>query len=194
MKQIRRAFVTGILILVPLVATMDILLWLIGSIDNSVSRFLPELPFTFQGFGVLIAIAVILLVGALTQNMMGNWVVNFIDSWLRKIHVVGGLYSGIKKFLETIISPRGDQFHGVVLVQFPRAGVYSVGFRTGRPDPKLKLTDRDLTSVFVPCTPNPTSGFYLLVPETELKTLDISVQEAFKIVISMGLVTSEEGR
>lgn len=193
MKQFQRAFVTGILVLVPLLATIDILLWLVGSIDRSVSRFLPELPFNFKGFGVLIAFVMITIVGFLTQNMIGGWLVTAMDSSLRRIRVVGGLYSGIKKFLETIISPRSDQFTGVVLVQFPRQGAYSIGFRTGKPDPKLAV-GKELTSVFVPCTPNPTSGFYLLIPESELLPLHISVQEAFKIVISMGLVTSEEAK
>lgn len=193
MKQLRSAFVTGILILVPLVATLDILLWFVGTVDRSVSRFLPALPFQFSGFGLIISLVMIVSVGFLMQNRIGKWAVNLMDSWLRKVHIIGGLYSGIKKFLETIINPRNDQFHGVVLVPFPRTGIYSIGFRTGKPDHKLQLPkDKELTSVFVPCTPNPTSGFYLLIPEDELLPLDISVQEAFKIVISMGLVTSEE--
>ncbi|MBI1861721.1 MAG: DUF502 domain-containing protein [Deltaproteobacteria bacterium] len=191
MKQLRRAFVTGVLILVPLVATIDILLWFISTIDRSVARFLPVMPF---GSGILISLGMVIAVGLLFQNRLGAWAVNEMDSWLRRVHVVGGLYSGIKKFLETIISPRSDQFSGVVLVPFPRTGIYSIGFRTGKPDPKLNLPkEKELTSVFVPCTPNPTSGFYLLIPEDELVALDISVQEAFKIVISMGLVTSEAG-
>lgn len=191
MKQLRTALVTGILVLVPFVATIDIVWWLITTLNQSVSRFLPALPPQMHGLGLLVALGIIVLVGLLTQNIFGHWVITRLEALLRRIHVVGSLYGGIKRFLETLISPKTGQFTGVVLVEFPRAGIYSIGFRTGRPDSKLAVSS-DVTSVFVPCTPNPTSGFYLLVKEGELVALDISVQEAFKIVISMGLVTSEE--
>ena len=197
MKRIRNAFVTGMLILVPVVATIQILGWLIGAVENSVRGILPTslFPFDFRGLGLLTALLLIFLVGTLTQNYAGRWLVATIDAGIARISIVGGLYSGIKKFLETIFHPGGEKFKGTVLVEFPRKGIYSIGFRTGVPDPKLtrqKGLGKDLVNIFVPCTPNPTSGFYLLVPEEDLVPLDLSVQEAFKIVISMGIVTSEE--
>ncbi len=195
MKRLRAAFVTGLLVLVPLMATVDLLRWFVRAIDSSAKQYIPIfiLPVDFPGLGILLAVLIILLVGALTQNIAGQWLVKFFDQGMRKLPVVGSIYSGIKKFLETILNPQSDKFKGVVLVQFPRAGVYSIGFRTGNPDPKILAKDsRPLTNVFVPCTPNPTSGFYLLVPEDELVTLDISVQEAFRIVVSMGIVQSDE--
>jgi uncharacterized membrane protein len=193
MKSLRRIFVTGLLVLVPFLVTLDIVFWLVRSIDGTVRRFIFWLPLDYYGVGLLVALGVILLIGLVAQNFIGHWVVNLIDSSLRRVHIIGGIYGGIKKFLETILNPRSDKFSGVVLVSFPREGIYSIGFRTGKPDPKLGLHGKDLTSVFIPCTPNPTSGFYLLVPEHELITLSLSVQEAFRIVISMGLVTSDEG-
>lgn len=194
MKRLRTIFITGCLALVPLIATTQILLWFVRWIDSNIrnifpSGILPEIP----GLGVLIALTVILTAGAITQLYVGKWLINLMDHGIRRISVVGGLYGSIRKFLETVFNPRSDQFQGTVLVEFPRPGIYSIAFRTGKPDPKLQRSKdgRKLTNVFMPCTPNPTSGFYLLVPEEDLIPLDLSVQEAFKIVISLGIVTSE---
>ena len=195
MKRLRRAFVTGMLVLVPLMATIDILGWFIRAVDSSVRQYFPRaFPFDFNGQGILAALLLIFLTGLLTQNYVGNWVIRFLDSAIHRISIVGGIYGGIKKFLETILNPGSDQFKEAVLVEFPRAGAYSIGFRTGKPDPKItRGIKKPLVNVFVPCTPNPTSGFYILVPEDSLIPLEMPVQEAFKIVISMGIVTSETG-
>lgn len=177
-------------------ATIQLVLWLVGTIDSNFRQFFPGAMGILDrpGMGFVFAIALILLTGILTYNYVGRWIIDVIDSSIKGTPLVGGLYSSIKKFIVTIFHPGTDQFHGTVLIQFPKDGVYSIGFRTGKPDPKLlaKLGPRNMTNIFVPCTPNPTSGFYLLVPEEELISLDLSVQEAFKIIISMGIVTSEE--
>ncbi len=194
MKRIRTAFITGLLIVVPVIATLDIFRWLVRIVENTIRGLLPSaLPVDFPGLGVLIALALILGTGVAAQNYFGQWLVDALDSGIKKISVVGGIYGGIKKFLQTILGrAKDDRFQGVALVPFPRAGVYSIGFRTGSPDPKLKLLPEDgWVNIFVPCTPNPTSGFYLLVKEKDLVPLTISVQEAFRIVLSLGLVTSE---
>lgn len=195
MKKLRTAFVTGILVLVPLMFTIDLLRWIVQGLDQAARNYVPNslLP-DFPGLGLLITTGLILIVGALTQNFVGQYFVHLFDAGIRKIAVIGGIYGGVKKFLETILNPRSDKFKGVVLVQFPRAGVYSIGFRTGKPDHKLEnaVAGKKITNIFVPCTPNPTSGFYLLVPEEDLIPLDLTVQEAFKIVISMGIVQTEE--
>ncbi len=185
----------GILVLVPAMLTIHILRWFVQSIDSSTRQYLPTfiLPFDFGGLGVIIAVLVILTTGVLARNYAGAWFVSWADGWIRKIPLGGGLYSSIKKFLETIVNPSSDKFKGVVLVQFPRLGVYSIGFRTGIPDPHIsRKIPKNLVNVFVPCTPNPTSGFYLMVPEDELVPLDVSVQQAFRIVISLGIVNTED--
>lgn len=197
MTKIRDAFVTGLLVLAPLMATIQLLYWLVTTIDNQFRKFFPSaVPvLDYPGMGFLVAIVLILLVGILTHVYIGQWIINVIDLSIKRIALVGGLYGSIKKFIQTIFHPSTDQFHGTVLVQFPRQGVYSIGFRTGKPDRKLLLKlpkPQAMTNIFVPCTPNPTSGFYLLVPEEELLPLELSVQEAFKIIISMGIVTSDE--
>ncbi|MBY0369507.1 DUF502 domain-containing protein [bacterium] len=193
MKELRNAFITGALLLVPIVATLNLLVWLIASLEGSVRNFMPTsyLPFDFPGLGLVFSITIILLVGTAAKNHVGQASFNFFDSMLRKAPLAGSIYSTIRKFLETILNPQSDKFHGVVLVHFPSQQHLSIGFRTGKPDRRLGAP-ADLVNVFVPCTPNPTSGFYLLVKESELTPLDISVQEAFKIVISMGIVTLDE--
>lgn len=194
MKRLRAAFVTGLLVLVPLLLTIQLLLWLVSTVDQNARNIIPSflLPWDFKGLGLLVTLTLIFLTGMLTQNYVGNWLVNAFDHVIRKAPIVGGMYGSIKKFLETIFSSSHDQFHGVVLVQFPREGVFSIGFKTGKPDPRLLVEKKKhLTNVFVPCTPNPTSGFYLLVPEDELVPIDLSVQEAFKIVISMGFASDD---
>jgi uncharacterized membrane protein len=198
MKHLRSAMLTGVLVLAPLMATINILKWLIINLDNTVSQFLPtRITQSYPGLGLASVFLLILIIGTLTQNIVGQWLVNLLDSGVKKLPLVGGIYNTIKKFLATIVTPGSDKFSGVVLVQFPREGVYSIGFRTGKPDSKIvpKALDNEqahLVNVFVPCTPNPTSGFYLWVKEQDLTPLDMSVQEAFKTVVSMGIISGEE--
>ena len=183
------------MVLVPLYATLDLFRWLINSVERSVRDYLPLklLSFDFRGLGLLVSIGVILVAGIVAHNFIGRTILNWMDIGVTRIPLVGGIYGAIKKFLETVFDPKDDRFKGVVLIQFPREGVYSIGFRTGNPDAKLaKQLPEAMVNVFVPCTPNPTSGFYLLAKESELIPLNLSVQEAFRIVISMGLVTTED--
>ncbi len=198
MKKLRTAMLTGLLVLAPLMATINILRWLIVNLDAMVSQYLPsKITQSYPGVGLAIVFLLILLAGVLTQNIIGQGLVSLLDSGVKKLPLVGSIYTTIKKFLATIVNPGSDKFSGVVLVQFPRTGVYSIGFRTGKPDARIipKALDDEhahFVNVFVPCTPNPTSGFYLWVKEEDLTPLDISVQEAFKTVVSMGIVSGEE--
>lgn len=195
MKNIRNAFITGVLVLIPVVATLNILMWLISGLEASVRDFLPtrHIPFDFPGMGLLLALVIIFIIGMIAKAHMGSALFAFFDSILKRAPVAGGLYSTIKKFLETILNPHSDKFQGVVLVRFPSTGLLSIGFRTGKPDRRLSASlSPDLVNVFVPCTPNPTSGFYLLVKESELIPVSISVQDAFKLVVSMGIVTLDD--
>ena len=195
MKRLRTALVTGLLVLVPIVLTIDIFLWFVGTIDRMTRNYLPTfyLPFDFKGLGLALGLIIVIVTGFLTQNFIGIWFISLLDTAVKRVPLGGGVYSAIKQFLETVFSSsRSEQFKGAVLVQFPRKGVYSIGFRTGTPDALVaKHLPKKTVNVFVPCTPNPTSGFYLLVEEEDLIPLEMSVQEAFKIVISMGIVRSE---
>ncbi len=200
MKTFRSAFITGVLIVFPVIVTIEIFRWIVHTIEHTVRATLPTalLPFDFPGLGLVTALVLIIVTGAAAQNYLGRWIIETLDTWVKRTPVVGGLYGGIKKFLQTLLGQaKDDRFQGVVLVPFPRTGVYSIGFRTGSPDPKLKLpapesAEDRWVNIFIPCTPNPTSGFYILAKESELRPLTMSVQEAFRIVISLGLVSSEE--
>lgn len=195
MKELRNAFIAGSLVLVPVVATLNLVFWLMGSLENGVRNFLPTtlFPIDFPGLGLILSLGIILLVGFTAKNHLGMALFAATDSILKRTPLAGGIYSTIRKFLETVFNPKSDKFQGVVLVPFPSANHLSIGFRTGKPDRRITPPGRtDLINVFVPCTPNPTSGFYLLVKESDTTPLDISVQEAFKIVISMGIVTLDE--
>ncbi len=190
--------ITGVLVLAPLMATINILRWLIVNLDATVSQYLPaKITQDYPGIGLAAVFLLILITGIVTQNIIGQGLVNLLDSGVKKLPLVGSIYTTIKKFLATIVNPGSDKFSGVVLIQFPRGGVYSIGFRTGKPDSRIipKALDDEharFVNVFVPCTPNPTSGFYLWVKEEDLIALDLSVPEAFKIVVSMGIITGEE--
>ncbi len=195
MKEFRNAFITGSLVLVPVVATLNLIFWLVGSLEQGVRNFLPTtlFPVDFPGLGLILSLGIILIVGFAAKNHLGMALFAATDSVLKRTPLAGGIYSTIRKFLETIFNPGSDKFQGVVLVPFPSSSLLSIGFRTGKPDRRIAPAGQsDLINVFVPCTPNPTSGFYLLVKESDTTPLDISVQDAFKIVISMGIVTLDE--
>ncbi len=193
MKRFRSAFIAGLLVLLPVVGTVDLVLWLVHTADKATRDFLPFIP-SFAGLGLLSALIFILATGFFAQNYFGGWVIRFFDQTFQKIHLVGGIYSSIKKFLETLLTRESSQFSGAVLVEFPSPGMYSLGFPTGKPDSHLlkKIGKPNLINVFVPCTPNPTSGFYIVVESSKIIPLDWSAQEAFRALISMGIVTNSE--
>lgn len=195
MKRFKNALAAGLLVLVPVLATVGVVRWLVETLDRIVRSLFPAtpLPFDFPGLGLVSFFALVVLVGIVAQNYLGRAVFGALDLALKRVAFAGSIYGAARKLLETVLGPKSDRFSGVVLVPFPRDGMWSIGFRTGEPDKKLAgaLPTR-LVNVFVPCTPNPTSGFYLLVEETKLVPLDMSVQEAFRAVLSMGLVTSDE--
>ncbi len=194
MKSVRSHFITGFLVLVPVLATIDIASWFVDIVDRTARKYIPTelLPFDFIGLGLIIALVVVFVMGVLANNFIGKWLIEQVDIVLRKFPIFGGVYGSIQQFLETVFGSGQDKFNEAVLVEFPREGIYSIGFRTGVPDSKLlEHTKKKLVNVFVPCTPNPTSGFYILVPADKVSPLEMSVQEAFKIVISMGVVTTD---
>lgn len=195
MKELRNAFITGVLVLVPIIATLNLIFWLINTLEGNVRSYLPtqHLPFDFPGLGLLLALSIIVFIGIVAKNHLANAIFVFFDAILKRTPLAGGIYGTIKKFLETMLNPQSDKFHDAVLVKFPSTGLISIGFRTGKPDKRISAhLEPGYVNVFVPCAPNPTSGFYLLVKESDLIPLDIPVQSAFKIAISMGIVTLDE--
>lgn len=195
---VRRDFVAGLLALAPLGVTIWAIGWILDFFDN---LLLPRILRLF-GFeeaartpfiGVLFSVVVIVLFGILVRNLLGQRMLAIWENWMTRIPVARGIYSSVKQLVETIIQTKGhEQFRRVVLVEYPRKGMYGLGFVTNRVKGLLPgRTDAELTSIFIPTTPNPTSGFYLLVPEPELIDVDLSVEEAFKLIMSAGLVSPE---
>lgn len=194
-SRTRRHFLTGLLVIVPLGITYYVISAIVQFMDRTLeilpSRFHPDthLGFRIPGLGVILTLLIIQAVGMLAANLLGRSVVGAYEQVLQKIPGVRWLYVGIKQLLEQMISDDEPRFRKVVLVEYPRPGMYSLAFVTGqsRGDLQEKVGER-LINVFIPTTPNPTSGFYLLVPERDAVALDLSVDDAFKLIVSAGIV------
>ncbi|HEX6736423.1 MAG TPA: DUF502 domain-containing protein [Azonexus sp.] len=191
----KRYFITGLLIWVPLVITAWVLSVIINTLDQSL-HLLPEvlhpknvLGFSIPGVGALLTLAMILLTGLLATNLIGQKLVGWWDKLLSRIPVVNSVYKAVKQVSDTLFAPNGNAFRKALLVQYPRQGTWTIAFLTGAPggDIRNHLTG-DYVSVYVPTTPNPTSGFFLMLPRQDAVELDMSVDEALKYIISMGVV------
>lgn len=199
-EQTRRHFITGLLVTVPLALTFFVVSWIVGFIDQALqflpARFHPDryLPFKIPGLGIILTLFVIQIVGMLSTNLFGRTFVKTYERLLDRIPFVRGIYVAVKQLIEQIISPSSDRFRRAVLVQYPRKGIYSIGFVTGRTTGIVQSkTPENVLNVFIPTTPNPTSGYYLLVPEEEAVPLDLNVEQAFKLIVSAGMVGSDIG-
>jgi len=192
----RKYFITGLLILLPLAVTLWVLNLIISTMDQSLlllpARWQPEVLFGFRipGLGTILTLLIIFLIGLATRNFIGNKVVQIWESILRRIPIFNAIYSSVKQVSDTLFSSSGNAFRKALLVQYPRHGSWTIAFQTGTPggDVRNHLTG-DYVSVYVPTTPNPTSGFFLMMPAADVIELDMSVDEALKYIVSMGVVT-----
>jgi uncharacterized membrane protein len=197
-ERFRRYFFAGLLVLLPLVITIWFLGWIIGLMD-SLLDFLPAslnpfsyLPFAVPGLGTLFTVGLILFLGFLATSVVTRRALAVWDRLLSRIPIFRGVYTSVQKLVESIF---GQEEGGrrVVLIEYPRKGIYTVGFATGYAAGELeKRSDERLVNVFVPTTPNPTAGFYLLVPEKETVALEMTPEDAFKLIVSGGMINPEE--
>ncbi len=195
MARLRTWVLSGLLVLVPLGITLWVLDWAVSLLDQT----LLILPKTWQpdrllgihipGLGVLLALAILLIVGAAASNFVGRRLVEGWNQLLHRIPVVRSIYSGVKQVSDTLFSEKGNAFRTAVLVQWPRPGMWTIAFVTGVPggDAGYHL-GADYLTVYVPTTPNPTSGFFVMLPRDECVELNMSVDEALKYIVSMGVV------
>ena len=206
MNAIRKHLFSGLLVWLPLVVTVWVLIWLINLFDGIYLAVLHTLievsPVHWKeflefigrihGLGVVLAVVVLVVTGALVSNVVGRWMLNRWNGLLARIPIVKSIYNSVKKVSDTLFSSNGNAFRKALLVQYPRQGVWTIAFQTGTPVPSLRphLPD-DCISVYVPTTPNPTSGFFLIMPRKDVIELSMSVDEALTHVISMGAVGSE---
>jgi uncharacterized membrane protein len=199
-SRLRRWLITGLLVLVPLAIT----LWVLDLILSTMDRVLLLLPQQWQpdhllGFhipylGVLLVIAIVLGVGALGSNLIGAKLVEVWEDLLNRIPIFRSVYNSVKQVSDTILSPNGQAFRQAVLVEFPRAGAWSVGFVVGTPGDEISIMLGDEPqSVFVPTAPNPTSGYIIIVGPDQIKPLNMSVDEALKFIVSLGVVIPGKG-
>lgn len=199
-QSVKRHFFTGILVFVPLVLTVYLFSWLDGIIVGIVAtlwrHFMPGYEFVIPlpGVGLAVTILLVYLIGVVASNFIGRAFVEFYERLLQTIPGVRWFYVAAKQFLEGIfkltkeMQEGGGRFRGAVLVEFPRKGVYTIGFVTGNPVKEMRSqVEGEMVNVFVPTTPNPTSGFYMMVPEAELKQLDMPVEKAFRLLVSVGM-------
>lgn len=195
MGPLRKWFFAGLLVIVPVAITVWVLQWIIATLDQTL-LILPEawqpdrlLGFHIPGFGVLLALAILLVVGAVATNFLGKKLVIWGDALLGRIPVVRSIYTSVKQVSDTLFSPSGNAFRVAVLVQWPRPDVWTIGFVTGSPggDVSNYLLGEYL-SVYVPTTPNPTGGYFVMLRRSECIELKMSVDAALKYVVSMGVV------
>jgi uncharacterized membrane protein len=195
---VKKYLITGLLVWAPLVVTVWVLSVLVDTLDQTL-LLLPVawhprtwLGFNIPGLGVLLTFLVVLLTGMFAANIIGQRLVQFGEGLLTRIPVVKSLYSSVKQVSDTLFSSSGQAFRKALLVQYPRQGSWTIAFLTGQPggDVANHLVG-DYVSVYIPTTPNPTSGFFLMMPRSEVIELDISVDAALKYIISMGVVPPE---
>ena len=194
-QLIKRYFITGLLIWVPLSITAWVLSLIVGTMDQSL-LLLPEavrphqlLGFDIPGAGVILTLLIIVVTGLLAANFIGQRLVVWWEKLLARIPVVNSIYTSVKQVSDTLFSSSGNAFRKALLIQYPRRGAWTIAFLTGKPGGDVvNHLPGDYVSVYVPTTPNPTSGFFLMLPKSEVVELDMSVDEALKYIISMGVV------
>jgi uncharacterized membrane protein len=190
--MLKRFFITGLLIWVPLGITYWVISTIVKTLDGIIPPHIsPQALFGLDipGFGLLAVVLVVLITGALGANLLGRRLVDLWEGLLARIPLVRSIYSSVKQVSDTILAPNGQAFRQAVLVQYPRQGLWTIAFITGKPSHEIEhKLPADCVSIYVPTTPNPTSGFFLMLPRAELIPLSIGVDAALKYVVSMGTV------
>jgi uncharacterized membrane protein len=195
MSALRKWFVAGLLVVVPVAITLGVLQWIIGLLDQTLLilplAWQPDrlIGFHIPGFGVLLTLAILLAIGAVVSNFVGKTLVSWGDKLVSRIPVVRSIYSSVKQVSDTLFSESGNAFRTAVLVQWPRPDVWTIGFVTGSPGGDVtNYLVGDYVSVYVPTTPNPTGGYFVMLRKSDCVELKMTVDEALKYVISMGVV------
>jgi uncharacterized membrane protein len=197
-QRLRTDFLTGLVVVLPVALTIYLIWTVVGIID---ARVLPLVPAAYNpenvfgrnifGLGLVIFVLFTTLVGALTKGLFGRQIIHFGERIVERMPVVRSVYNGLKQIVETMLSKSGTSFKQACLIEYPRKGIWSIAFISteARGEVPVKAGEPDLLSVFLPTTPNPTSGFLLFVPRRDVVVLDMSIEEAAKLVISAGLVS-----
>ena len=194
-RSFRNYLIGGLLVWIPIMITVWVVRFLSGILDTSLlllpPSWRPEAVFGsyIPGLGIILSLLILVLTGLVMKNLFGVQIVAGLESLVRRIPVVGAIYGGAKTFSETVLTDKGRSFKQVVMVQFPRKGIYSVGFITSQDLEEAQArTAQEVTCVFVPTTPNPTTGFLVMVPRDEVIHMDMTVDDAFRMLLTLGVV------
>ncbi len=201
-SRMRAYFFAGILVVAPIFITFYLAWLFIGFVDSKITPLIPVkynpetyLPFALPGLGLVILVLALMLMGALTAGFMGRMWKRFSEDMLARMPVIRNIYSALKQILETVLADHSAAFREAVLIEYPRRGIWAIGFITGRTQGEVQsTTEEECINIFLPTTPNPTSGFLLFVPKKDLVPLSMTVEEAIKMVISGGIVTPPDRR
>jgi uncharacterized membrane protein len=195
LASFRRYLIAGILVWLPLGVTVLVVRLFVDLMDRSLvllpPKYHPEhwLGFSIPGFGVILSVLIIFVTGVIAANLFGRQILRAWESLLSRIPLVRSVYSGVKQITETVFSPSGQSFRKVLLIEYPRKGLWTLAFQTGTDAGEAQQkTGEEVINVYVPTTPNPTSGFFIMVPRKDVQELDMSVDEGLKMIISMGVV------
>ena len=201
--RIRAYFLTGVVIAGPVAVTAWLVFWFVDTVDRVIKPLIPEylwpdayLPKNIPGVGVVLAFVGLTLLGFLAANLLGRTLIRLSETILDRMPVVRGIYKSVKQLFETVFSQQGTSFRRVGLVQYPAPGAWTLVFISTPPGEKVKAAigvgDTPYVSVFLPCTPNPTTGFYFYLPETDVIEIDMSPDDAAKLIMSAGLIQPEQ--
>jgi uncharacterized membrane protein len=195
-RALRNYLIAGLLIWVPVMVTVWVVRFVSGILDQSIvllpPSWRPEAVFGqyVPGFGVVLALLVLFLTGLLARDLVGDKLIEAVEALVRRIPVIGPIYGGAKTFSETVLTEKGRSFKQAVMVEFPRKGAWSVGFLMSENWEEVReRTGKDMVQVFVPTTPNPTTGFLIVVHREEVMFMDTNVDEAFKMIFTLGVIT-----
>ena len=191
-RTLRKWFIAGLLVWIPVSVTIVLIRFVISLLDAGLllipASYRPNIPV----LGVFITLFLVMITGALAANFFGARVVRWAESLLDRIPIIRSVYGGMKKLAETVFADNSVSFRTPVLFEYPRKGLWSIGFQTGKPIGEIQQkTDQQVITVFVPTTPNPTSGWIVMVPIEEARFLDMSVEQAMRLIISLGVVTPD---
>lgn len=201
-QRLRTYMFAGILVTAPIFITFYLAWLFVAFVDSKINPLIPAkynpetyLPFAVPGLGLLVLIIALMLVGALTAGFFGRLWMRLSERVLSQMPVIRNVYSAVKQILETVLAQQSNAFREAVLIEYPRRGIWAIGFLTGSTKGEVQnLTEEECINVFLPTTPNPTSGFLLFVPKKDLIPLSMSVEDAIKMVISGGIVTPPDER
>lgn len=201
MPIFRRYLIAGLLVWLPLGVTLLVIRLLVGFMDKTL-LIIPEayhpdtlLGFHLPGLGLLLAVAIVLVTGVIVANFFGRRVVAFWESLLARIPLVRTIYHSVKQVAETVLANDGQSFRTVLLIEYPRRGIWTLAFQTGRAVGEIQeRTGAEIINIFIPTTPNPTSGFFIMLPRDDVIELSMSVDDGLKMIVSMGVIVPEDKR